>query len=332
MIEIYSGNNIDLIQWDRLVETSSVSSFFQTKECYQFYCSLSFVEAFVYGVTEDGKLKGLICGYVVSNGGMLKKFFSRRAIIQGGALLADDISDDALKLLLNYTKNKLRKKAIYVECRNSNDYSTFKHVFEQTSFKYEDHLNFIVNVQETENPFCKLSSSKRRQINISRKAGVSVCESKKTEDLDQFYSLLQNLYKNKIKKPLFPKEFFEKLIQLPGGHLFVAKYNQQVVSGMISVSFNQNTLYEWFVGGDKDEHNHLYPSVAITYCAIEYASKNGFKKFDFMGAGKPNEDYGVREFKEKFGGELVEYGRFIHINNIPLYNIGKIAIKLMSKF
>lgn len=30
-----------------------------------------------------------------------------------------------------------------------------------------------------------------------------------------------------------------------------------------------------------------------------------------MGAGVPNDGgYGVRDFKAKFGGELVEYGRF----------------------
>lgn len=332
MIELISGNNIDVIQWDQLIETSPFSSFFQTKECYQFYCSLSFVDAFVYGVQEDNKLKGLVCGYIVSNGGIIKKFFSRRAIVPGGVLLANDISEEAIERLMNYTSAQLRKKAIYIECRNSHDYGRHKPVFENTKFHYDSYLNFIVDVENCENPFCKLSSSKRRQINLSRKAGVSITESKDKDDLDQFYTILKDLYKNKIKKPLFPKEFFEKLIQLQEGHLFVAKYNQQVISGMISVSLGKDTLYEWFVCGDKEEYNYLYPSVAITYCAIEYAAKKRYKKFDFMGAGKPNEDYGVREFKEKFGGELVEFGRFIRINNKILYNIGKIAIKLMSKF
>lgn len=57
-----------------------------------------------------------------------------------------------------------------------------------------------------------------------------------------------------------------------------------------------------------------------TYAAIEYGLKNHLKIFDFMGAGKPSEDYGVRDFKGKFGGELVEHGRFIKINNALLFN------------
>jgi lipid II:glycine glycyltransferase (peptidoglycan interpeptide bridge formation enzyme) len=51
-----------------------------------------------------------------------------------------------------------------------------------------------------------------------------------------------------------------------------------------------------------------------------------------MGAGKPDEAYGVREFKARFGGEQVEYGRFLKINNHILYNIGKIALKCWKLF
>ena len=50
-----------------------------------------------------------------------------------------------------------------------------------------------------------------------------------------------------------------------------------------------------------------------------------------MGAGKPDEGYGVREFKSKFGGELVELGRFLSINNPILYSIGKKVIEIIKK-
>ena len=50
-----------------------------------------------------------------------------------------------------------------------------------------------------------------------------------------------------------------------------------------------------------------------------------------MGAGKPDENYGVREFKEKFGGELVEYGRFIRINNPLLYKLGTSALSILKQ-
>ena len=56
-----------------------------------------------------------------------------------------------------------------------------------------------------------------------------------------------------------------------------------------------------------------------------------FEYFDFMGAGSPDSDYGVREFKSKFGGECVEYGRYIKINKPVLYHAGRIGLKVLGK-
>ena len=87
-------------------------------------------------------------------------------------------------------------------------------------------------------------------------------------------------------------------------------------------------IYEFYVCGLDEEYKEQYPSVMATWSAMEYANQNNIPVFDFMGAGKPYEQYGVREFKARFGGELVEYGRFLKINNHLLYNLGKTWIKV----
>ncbi|HOJ66919.1 MAG TPA: GNAT family N-acetyltransferase, partial [Paludibacteraceae bacterium] len=68
MLKLLQANEINLTEWQQLVENSAVASFFQTTECYQFYTSLSFLKPFLYGVAEDGKLKGIACGYVQAEG------------------------------------------------------------------------------------------------------------------------------------------------------------------------------------------------------------------------------------------------------------------------
>ena len=319
--------NIDEGDWSKLVKESSFATFFQTKECYDFYNSLSFMKSFLFGVIEENELKGIICGYIISNGSVIKRYFSRRAIVHGGPLLANHISDEAVSSLLNQTKEYLKRKSIYIEFRNNNDYSQYRNIFEKNGFEYQPHLNYMVETHDgIEKVFSKLSESKRRQIKKAKEFGVDIIKTTEMHDVDEFYSILSKLYKQKVKKPLFPKEFFEKLITLPHAHLFVAKYNNRVISGMACVSIDKTTVYEWLVGGDNELYNHIYPSVAITYAAIEYAANNGFDKFDFMGAGKPDENYGVRDFKEKFGGKLVENGRFLYICNKILHNIGKFYI------
>jgi lipid II:glycine glycyltransferase (peptidoglycan interpeptide bridge formation enzyme) len=90
-------------------------------------------------------------------------------------------------------------------------------------------------------------------------------------------------------------------------------------------------LYEWFVCGLDGQFKNVFPSTVATWAAIEYAAKNGLIRFDMMGAGKPDEGYGVREFKSKFGGTLVEHGRFLHVLNPLLYAIGKKAVQILKK-
>jgi serine/alanine adding enzyme len=95
---------------------------------------------------------------------------------------------------------------------------------------------------------------------------------------------------------------------------------------------NGRCLYEFYLFGLDEQYKDQYPSVMATWAALEYANANHIPWFDFMGAGQKELDYGVREFKSRFGGELVEYGRYIKINRPMLYEIGKAGLKLMKLF
>jgi serine/alanine adding enzyme len=92
-----------------------------------------------------------------------------------------------------------------------------------------------------------------------------------------------------------------------------------------------DTIYEYFIAGLDTEYKDLYPSILATWAPIEYAARNDLRFFDFMGAGKPDEDYGVREFKSKFGGKQVNYGRYQKIYNRILYSSGNFGLKILKK-
>ena len=40
-----------------------------------------------------------------------------------------------------------------------------------------------------------------------------------------------------------------------------------------------------------------------------WGAENGYRLCNFGGAGKRDEEYGVRDFKAKFGGELICFAR-----------------------
>jgi len=329
---VSSVSEIDLLQWRELVATSSTATFFQTPECYDFYSSLSFMKPFIYAVSENNKLMGLVCGYVISDGNFAKQFFSRRAIVPGGLLLDSTISTEALQLLLKHLRQELRKQSIYIEIRNFNDYSTFRNAFEAVRFTYQPHLNFHLKTNDIKTALSQLNTTKRRDIKLSDKEGAEWMTTIDTDDAKAYYQLLQQLYKNKIKTPLFPVEFFQKLVQMPFGRLFIVKYKGNIIGGSVCVLLPNQTIYEWFVCGLDGQIKNVYPSTVATWAGIEFAAANGYGRFDMMGAGKPEAGYGVREFKSKFGGELVEHGRFMYICKPILYSFGKYVVgKLKSK-
>ena len=106
--------------------------------------------------------------------------------------------------------------------------------------------------------------------------------------------------------------------------------NGKIIGGTVCVAQQGKCLYEWFVCGRDGEWKSIFPSSCATYAGIRYAAEHNMPRFDMMGAGTPDEAYGVRDFKARFGGKEVEYGRFICITKPLYYRIGVLGVKLLK--
>lgn len=332
-MRIIEGEHIDPVLWSDLVKQSPVATWFQTREAYAFFDGLSFLDAFAIAVESDGRLKGLVAGYIQKDGRKIKQFFSRRAVVVGGPLLSDEITNEELSFLLSALLTKLKRKAIFIETRNFNDYTRWHSVFEKTRFDYEPHYDVQVDTSSMELVNSKLDRNRRRNIKKALDNGVVIDEKPSAEDLRQLYSMLEELYTTKVKTPLFPFEFFEKLSKIPSSRFFLAKNAEgQLIGGLICVELEHRAVYAWLACGDDYNYKSLSPSVMVNYAGVSYAAREGIPQFDFMGAGKPDDGgYGVRDFKLKFGGDLVEYGRYVHVCNRLLFSIGKMAVRILKK-
>lgn len=332
MTQLLTYPDIDPQQWQALVETSAVATWFQTQEAYEFYAAVSNELApFALGIEENGNLVGVIVGYITQEKNPIKQFLTCRSIIIGGPLLDEHISGDALSALLVAAK-QVTKGAIYVETRNFNDYSSWKGIFEQCSFQYHPHLNFHVDTTKPwETIENNIGKHRRKYIRLSYRDGVEVELEPTLQQVKEYYAVLQDLYRTKVKMPLQPWSFFERLYHLPSCKYLLVLYNNQVVGGSICMILKNHGVYEWYACGKDGMYRNIHPSSVTKYIGMKYASDNGYKVFDMMGAGKPNEAYGVRDFKAEFGGKLVEHGRFLFVQKPLLYWIGKIGVKLLKK-
>ena len=290
-------------------------------------------------VRAGDRLVGVIVGYITLERNPLKQFLTRRAIIIGGPLLANDISDEALSALLT-SLTKLpslqgggggRLTPIYIESRNFHDYSKWRNIFEANGFAYQPHLNFHVDTSSVEVVDKNLGKSRKRDIRTTIRDGVTPVYQPTTAQVKEYYQILQNLYATKVKIPLFSWNFFEQLHRTEHARFILTEYQGRIIGGTVCVELPNRALYEWFACGEDGVYDHIYPSCYATYLGIKYAAESGCQIFDMMGAGKPEESYGVRDFKAKFGGELVEHGRFLCVRKPLLYWIGKTGVKLLKR-
>ena len=74
------------------------------------------------------------------------------------------------------------------------------------------------------------------------------------------------------------------------------------------------------------------PNEALVWHILQWGKANGFQVFDFGGGGNPNEPYGPREFKLKFGGAQVSYGRNVCIHSQLRFNLSKAGYGLYRRF
>ncbi len=330
-MRILCDNDIPRRQWKDLADVSPVTTWFQTTACYDFYESLSFMNPFAFAVEEENSLRGVVVGYITQESNPVKQYFTRRAIVVGGPLLAETISDKALALLLMECRRRLEKKAIYIEMRNFNGYTQWEPVFSRCDFQYHAHLNFHVDTTTLDIVNANLGKSRKRDIKTSLRDGAAIVESPTLRQVKEYYTILVHLYKTRVKTPLFPWEFFEKLYALPGTRFLLVKLGEEIIGGTVCVG-DSRTLYEWFACGKDGVYKNIYPSTLATYAGIKYAAENHYTRFDMMGAGKPDEGYGVRDFKAKFGGTLVEHGRFLCIAKPLFYRLGKLGVSFIKRF
>ena len=79
------------------------------------------------------------------------------------------------------------------------------------------------------------------------------------------------------------------------------------------------------------EYYKKYPNDLLPWEIFLWGIKNKYSTFDFGGAGKPDIPYGVRDYKKKFGGEIVEYGRYLNVHSPSLMRLGRLGLKIWKK-
>ncbi len=122
------------------------------------------------------------------------------------------------------------------------------------------------------------------------------------ELLDDFYKIF-SINMRDLGTPVYYRNFFAKILNnFPDStRICIVSYRNKPVASGILVSFKDKIEMPW--ASSLKKYNHLSSNMMLYWNALEYASDNGFKQFDF-GRSTPNE--GTYKFKEQWGAKPLQ--------------------------
>jgi lipid II:glycine glycyltransferase (peptidoglycan interpeptide bridge formation enzyme) len=331
---ITDPEKIDNKEWSDFVHNHPDGNIFQTPDMYEVYKkSKNYEPIFCAIVNESHKIIAILLAVVQKESDGFFGQLTARSIVFGGPLLR--LNDKALlDYLLTGYLGIVRKRVIYTQFRNFNIQDILlQEIFERNNFIFENHLNILLDLKIGVDELWKgLKKSRKDGINKARKQGFTFKVVNKLDTIENFYKLFENLYSN-IRIPYPHRSFFQNLNEKIHENLwwFILEYNG--LQSIILCAFQYNkVLYAFSIGIYQDnDFLKMRPVDYFYWEVIKWGSENGLERFDWMGAGKPQEEYGVRKFKLEYGGELKDLGRYIRVHRPLLYKIGKTGIKIRQR-
>ncbi|MES2139024.1 MAG: GNAT family N-acetyltransferase [Bacteroidota bacterium] len=281
---------------------------------------------------DDNKLAGVLLVFKqIQINKPVFSFLSSRNIIWGGPLVLNN--NHIIYEGLYGAYEKMKSPSIYTQVRNIYDMSDYKKSMNLIGFKYEEHLNIIVDLNKTAEQLWKEVHTKRRnEIRKALKELTTFFYVNNKEELTECYTILMEVY-SRANLPLPKKEHFEALLDNTntddGLKIFVAKFDNKIIGCMLCLVYG-DTVFDYFAGALSKYYNKN-PNDLIPWEVFKWGKQNGYKKFDFGGAGKPKIPYGVREYKKKFGGEMVNYGRFEKVHFPFLFKLVSLGFNIVQK-
>lgn len=312
-------NELNESDWKRFVDLHPKGNIFHTPEMFQVFAQTrGFQPKLWAAVGGDGQILALFLPVQVTLNPLLRPL-TTRALSYGSVLCDPSVEGrQALALLLKAYTRANRGSCLFTELRNVSEMAFEQPVLCEQGFTYEDHLNYLINLDlSPDEVFLNIGARTRKNIKKGLNKGeVDIREVTSPEDISACYRLLSQTYEA-ARVPLANRALFDNALELlhPKGMI---RYTLAFVEGVpVAVSVEllyKKVMYGWYGGMDRSYARYV-PNELLMWNILKWGAENGYCLYDFGGAGKPDEEYGVRDFKAKFGGELVCFGRnsYVHM-------------------
>ncbi len=328
---------VDGLRWREFVDAHPQGAVFHTPEMFQvFECAKGYSPSVWATIDRDGRVLALLLPSLVTTLPGWLRHLSTRAIVYGSVLCASGAEgQQALALLLRQYRQEVDRAVLFTELRNLSSLDELQPTLREQGFVYEDHLSYVVDLKRpSEAVFHSIGPRTRKHIRRGLRLGqVTIREANTQEDVAAGYHLLRQSYQA-ARVPLADRSLFEAAFDLlhPKGMIrfLLADVGQTPIAASVELVY-KDVIYGWYSGLDR-AYGHYLPNELLTWHILQWGAENGYAVYDFGGAGKPGENYGVRNFKAKFGGRLVNYGRNVCVHAPARLRLSQAGYQLVRKF
>lgn len=327
--------DLDQERWRAFVESNVCGNIFHTPEMFQVFARTRGYCPTLWATIDDGgRVLALLLPVRITVLAGVLHHFTTRAVVYGSVLCAPSSEGrEALAMLLRVYNRQVDGGVLFTELRNLSDLSDAQAVLGEHCFRYEEHLNFLIDLARPQSEIWRsIRSNARRNIQKARKSGVVVEEVTDPSGIAIAYGLLGKVYKH-IQVPLPDRSLFLSAFEIlrPKGmfRALIARADGQDI-GALTLLLYKGTMYYWYTGTLR-EYSAYRAADLLVWHALELGNQEGYGTFDFGGGGRPSEEYGVRDFKAKFGGELVNYGRNTSIHAPVRINLSRVGYQLVRR-
>jgi CelD/BcsL family acetyltransferase involved in cellulose biosynthesis len=325
--------NIDRQQWADFVAHHPQGTIFQTPEYYEIHQGVKGFRPFVIALLDGtGSMVGVMLVIIHQVYGGLLGTLTSRAVIAGGPLVKNDDPELASAILQAFVANR-QVRVIYSQFRNLFELGAMKSAFANAGAVYEDHLNILIDLTQTEEELWKgVKSRKRNNIRQAQRKGLTVRRITSEIEAAEAFTILTEVYK-RAKLPLADRQLFMNAFRLMHDNgmlrIYGAFCDEKLAGSMFVLAYN-GRFYDWYAGSFRKYYS-FNPNDILPWEIFRIAQAEGIPLFDFGGAGKPGVPYGVRDYKIQFGGKLVNFGRYELPHNKLVFGMMKIAFRLWQR-
>ncbi len=309
-------------KWDAFVRSHPAGNVFHLAGMQQAFNDASkYVSLANAAVDERGEIQAMIAPVRVDAGAALTRNITSRAIMFGEPLCyPNETSIAAINMLLERHESAVSHDALLTEIRSVRKKISDCPILAGLGYEPKSFCNYIVDLSLSEDIlWSNISKQMRGNISRSLRRGVAIETGNSRELIERARQQIQRSHRRSIvptpKIDLFisAQDHLGDVLQVR-----VATHEGTDIAGTIGLAWGDR-FFAWFGGTSRPAS--LHPFACVVWDEIKWARSQGFRYYDFGGAGDANQPYGPREFKSRFHGELVHYGRCCKVHSPRLLAI-----------